>query len=540
MKKLVLTSVLALASISLIFAPMLRAQDSTITIKDPAEFNIYNSACGHCADATGQRDPNAKASAPALESFLQSYPQSVVKAAALDLLIDLYQAAGDADKTLSAATRLLQVDPNNMKAIYISVLVKKSQCAKSVNQRTGLSGDPQTCDDAAVLGRKGLLVPKPAGTADADWKKLTAGTYPAFHSAIALDDTVSKKDNKGAVSEYTAELMLYTDAQTQSGPGLQDTLFLAQAYCQPDAKDLVKAIWFYARVWNYVPAGYKPTIEKSLEYYYNKYHGDLKGLDGIKSQAALTTFPSGSVHIEAAPTPQELAHKAVVETPNLSAMNLGDAEYVLVNGLKEDVDKVWAALKDRATPVPGIVKEANVSAMKVVVTQGVKPTDFIVNLQTPVACKDFPAASAVLKNEEDFILASGVKDDTDKLSGLFSEPKVPIKKIAIEPLVKVIKVAVSQDAKDAKIPDFIVNLKTHVSCKEAPAIESLFGQAGKGEAELDGTYDTFTQVAATATAAQTAQIVLREGVIIPKKVAPVRPKPAPGHPAPHPAPHPAH
>jgi tetratricopeptide (TPR) repeat protein len=534
MKKLVLTSVMALASISLIIAPMLRAQDSTITIKDPAEFNTYNNACGHCADPTGQRDPNAKASAPALESFLQAYPQTFVKAAALDSLIDLYQATGDVDKTLSAATRLLQVDPNNMKAIYVSVLIKKSQCAKSVNQRTGL-GDPQTCDDDAMLGRKGLLASKPAGMTDTDWKKLTAGTYPAYHSAIALDDAVSKKDYKGAVAEYTAELMLYTDDQTRSGPALQDTLFLAQAYCQPDAKDLVKAIWFYARVWNYVPAGYKPTIEKSLEYYYNKYHGDLKGLDEIKSQAALTTFPPGTLIIQAAPTPQELAHKAVMETPNLGAMNLGDAEYVLVNGLKEDVDKVWAALKDRATPVPGIVMEANASAMKVVVTQGVKQTDFIVNLTTPVACKNFPAAGVVLKDEEDYILSSGVKADTDKLSELFSEPKIPIKKIAIEPLVGVIKVAVSQDAKDARIPDFIVNLKSHVSCKEAPPVPFVYGQASKGDAELDGTYDNFSQVAATATSAQTAQIVLRDGVIIPKKVAPVRPKPSAGHPAAHPA-----
>lgn len=534
MKKLVLTSVFALASISLIFAPMLRAQDSTITIKDPAEFNTYNTACGHCADPPAQRNPSAKPSAPALESFLQAYPQSVVKAAALDSLIDLYQATGDADKTLGAATRLLQVDPNNMKAIYISVLIKKSQCAKSVNQRTGL-GDSQTCDDAAMLGRKGLLASKPAEMTDADWKKLKAGTYPAYHSAIALDDAVSKKDYKGAVSEYTAELMLYTDAQTQSGPGLQDTLFLAQAYCQPDAKDLVKAIWFYARVWNFVPAGYKPTIEKSLEYYYNKYHGDLKGLDDVKSQAALTTFPPGTLIIQAAPTPAELAHKAVMETPNLGAMNLGDAEYVLVNGVKDDVDKVWAALRDRATPVPGIVMEANASAMKVVVTQGVKQTDFIVNLQTPVACREFPAASAVLKDTEDLILTSGVKADTDKLSELFSEPKIPIKKIAIEPLVGVIKVAVSQEAKDARVPDFIVNLKTHVSCKEAPPVPYVYGQQSKGEAELDGTYDTFTQVAATATAAQTAQIVLREGVIIPKKVVPVHPKPSAGHPAAHPA-----
>ena len=40
MKKLVLASVMALASLSIYCAPMLRAQD-TITIKDPAEFNTY-------------------------------------------------------------------------------------------------------------------------------------------------------------------------------------------------------------------------------------------------------------------------------------------------------------------------------------------------------------------------------------------------------------------------------------------------------------------------------------------------------------------
>ena len=515
MKKLVFASVMALAILSLFTAPMLRAQDSTITIKDPAEYNTYQSAFT-------QSDPKAKATA--LESFLQAYPQSVVKGAVLDSLIDIYQGLGDAANTLSAATRLLQVDPNTMKAILYSVFLKKAQCGKT--------SDAQTCDDAAALARKGLLAPKPAGTSADDWKKQTGGAYPVFHSAIAFDDAVSKKDFKGAVAEYTTELMLYTDAQTQSGPGLQDTLLLAQAYSQPDAKDLVKAIWFYARVWNFVPAAGKPNIERRLEYYYKLYHGnDLKGLDDIKAQAALTTFPPGSVHIEAAPTPAELAHQAVVATPNLGAMNLGDAEYVLVNGLKEDVDKVWAALKDKATPVPGIVKEANVSAIKVVITQGVKPTDYIVNLTTPVTCKEFPAASTDLKQEQDFILASGVKSDTDKLSAVFNDTKTPIKKIAIEPVVGVIKVAVSQEARDAKVPDFIVHLKTPISCKEAPALESVYGQAGKGEAELDGTYDSYTQVAATATAAQTAQIVLREGVIIPKKVVPVHHKPAAGHPA---------
>jgi len=523
MKKIVFASVMVLASLSVYCAPMLRAQDS-IVIKDPAEYNSYNSAIG-------LTDPKAKAAA--LESFLLQYPQSVVKKAVLDNLIDTYYSSpqqgglGDADKALSAASRLLQEDPNYLKAILYSVFIKKNQCGKTQ--------DVQTCDDAAALARKGLITPKPDGVADKDWKAQTGGSYPVFHSAIAFDDAVARKDFKGAIDEYTKELMLFTNDQTKAGIGLQDSMLLAQAYAQPDPSDtakanLVKAIWFYARVWNFVPAGYKATIEKSLDYYYKKYHGDMKGLDDVKAQAALTTFPPGTLIIAKAKTPAEQIHDLIVNTPNLMTLNLGDKEFVLAAGNKDDADKMWAVLKDQATPVPGTVIEAPVSVIKVIVTQGVKPTDFLVKLQAPVACKDFQAPGAELKAEEDYILTSGVKADTDKLSELFTDPKTPIKKIAIEPLVSVIKVAVTDDAKTAKAADFIVNLKTPVSCKEAPASGSDYGLSGKDQAELDGTYDTYTQVAATATTAQTAQIVLRDGVIVPekKKTVPAH-KPAAGH-----------
>jgi hypothetical protein len=429
---------MALASLGLFTAPMLRAQDSTITIKDPAEYNTYT-------NAIGLSDPKAKAAA--LESFLQAYPQSVVKSAVLDMLIDTYQGLGDADKTLDAAKRLLQVDTNNLKAILYSVFIKKGQCGKT--------GDAQTCDDAAALARKGLLAPKPAGTSDADWKKQTGGSYPVFHSAIALDLAVSKKDFKAAIAEYTAELMLYTDAQTQSGLGLQDTLLLAKAYSQPDAKDLVKSIWFYSRAWDFAPAGYKPTIEKSLEYYYKTYHGDLKGLDDIKSQAALTTFPPGTLVIQAAKTPAEFAHDALVGG-DPAKLNLGDKEFILANGVKDDADKLWAVLKDQVTPVPGKVIEASAS---------------------------------------------------------------------------VIKVAVTQDAKDANVADFIVNLKKPLAEKEIPVVG--FEYKIPPASALVGTYDSFTTVPATATAVATAQIVLRDGEIQLEKKKPVpahtSPKPAAGH-----------
>ncbi len=447
MKKLVFATLLAMVSICFVSAPRVRAQAS-ITIKDPAEFNSYQMA-------TSQTDPHTKASQ--LEGFLTAYPQSVVKQSVLDMLVDNYQAMNDADKTLSAASRLLQMDPNNLKAILYSVYIKNGRCAKSVDS-TGTSTDKQTCDDAATLAAKGLTVPKPAGTTADDWKKLTGAAFPIFHSAIALDDMISKKDIKGAEDEYKAELMLYTDEQSKSA-GLQDTLQLAIAYSLPGpTQDLIQAIWFYARVWDFAPPKFQANIEPQLERFYKKYHGGLDGLDAVKAQAAATTFPPSTFVIAPAPTPADYAHKAVEETPDLTKLNLEDTEFILANGAKDDVDKLWTVLKDKATPVPGVVMEASAS---------------------------------------------------------------------------VIKLAVTQDAKDAKVPDFTVNMKAPLPEKEIPAVGFVFGDRSKGEAELDGVYDSYTQVPATATTAPTAVIVIRDGTIVPekKKAVPAH-KPAAGHKAP--------
>ena len=437
MKKLVFASVMALATISLVSAPTLRAQDADqITIKDPAEFNAYQGA-------TTQSDPKAKAAG--LEAFLTSYPQSVVKKAVLDMLIDTYQSIGDSDKALRAATSLLQADPSNMKATFLSVVIKKSQCGKTQ--------DAQTCDDAAVLARKGLGTPKPAATSDDDWKKQTSATFPIFHSAIAMDDIVSKKDIKEGIEEYKQELMLYSPEDTKKGPGLVDTLQIAEAYAKLTPPDPVNAVWFYARALNFAPDSYKPVIEKKLNYWYKKFHGAMDGIDEVKAKSAETVFPAG-LEIKAAKTPGEIAHDVVTTTPDLKALNLGDKEFILAAGSKEDADKLWAVMKDQVTPVPGVVIEATAS---------------------------------------------------------------------------VIKVAVTDDAKASKAADFIVNMKKPLADKDVPAVG--FEYKIPPATSLVGTYDSYTQIPATATAAQTAQIVLRDGEIQSEKkkaAAPVH-KPAAGH-----------
>jgi hypothetical protein len=427
---------MALASLNLVSAPMLRAQ-ADISIKDPTEYNSYNTAIT-------QSDPKLKAAG--LESFLLTYPQSVVKTIVLNTLVDTYWGLQDADHTLTACTRLLQVDPNNLKAILYSVVIKKKQGG-------GSPIDAQALDDAAALAQKGLTVPKPADTADADWKKLTGAAYPIFHSAIALDDAASKKDMKAAEAEYTSELMLYTDDQSKSA-GLQDTLLLAQAYGSPGpGQDLVKAVWFYSRAWDFAPAAYKTKIEPSLEYCYKKYHGALDGLDAIKTQATATTFPPGSFTFAPADTPAQKIHKILISTPDLTTLALADKELVLAFGEKDDADKLWALMKDKDTPVPGIVIDATASQ---------------------------------------------------------------------------VKVAVTDDAKQSKVADFIVNMKEPIADKDIPKAGTEFKLLSEGGPELDGTYDTYTQIPGTDTVSQSAQIVLRDGFIQEKKKAPVH-KPSPAH-----------
>jgi hypothetical protein len=472
MKKFVFASVMALASLSLVPAPTLRAQDQsgTIQIKDPAEFNAYQMA-------TTQSDPKAKAAA--LEDFLTKYPQSSAKAAVLDMLLGTYQQMGDAQKTTDTAKKILQVDPNSLKAIYIAAFNEKNQCAKT--------SDQATCDDAGALAQKGLTVPKPAGVADDQWKQQTDATYPFFHSVLAVVALVSKKDPKTAVDEYTTELKMYAMPDTTKGQALGDTLQLALAYvklqlldaqaareAQDKAKatpgdaalaqaakaatdkangDYLTAAWFFARTWSYAPANFKTQIQPQLEYYFKKYHGNTDGLNDLKTQAAANLFPPADLATKytAAKTPEEQIHDLLANTPDPNTLALADKETVLSVGSKEDADKLWALLQGKDTPVPGTVIEANANQ---------------------------------------------------------------------------VKVAVTQDAKDAKTADFIVNMKEPIPEKEIPAVGSELKLLKDGGPELDGTYDTYTQVPASATAAASAQIVLKDGILQTKK-APAR-KPAAG------------
>jgi hypothetical protein len=533
MKKLVFVSAMALAAFCLVHAPQVPAQapaQDAGQVSLPADqYNAYNTAIT-------QTDPAAKASA--LESFLTTYPQTPVKKTVLDQLIDAYQQAKNLPKALDAAKRLLQLDANNMKAIFISVFIETTQCKQGVDPQTGDLKDPQPCDDASILGEKGLGATKPAETDSAQWTAITGAAFPIFRSAIALDDVLSKKDYAAAVDEYTKELMLYpADACTKPGPCLVDTLNLAEALAKPSPKkDVVKAVWFYARAWDFAPAQYQAQIEPKLDYWYKRYHGTLDGdaaiktqIDAIKAQARSSLFPPASFTIAPAPTPADLAHHAYTSgDPKL--LSLEDKEYILANGSDADANGLWALLKGQQTPVPGVVISAQATVLKVTVTTAAaaKPKDYVVKLTTPTDCDKVPEAPSELKVKEvqAYILANGVKADTDPIDALTDSP-AKIHKIEVVPGVVSVGVAVTQDAKDGKTADFNVGMKEPASCKDIPPAGSNVGL--QPATEIDGTYSTFTKVPAANGKDASAQIELSDGFVQAEKKGPVHAKPSPAH-----------
>jgi hypothetical protein len=389
MKKVALASLLAIATSTLCAAPFVlvqaaRAQQPSITIKDPAEYNDYS-------NAISQSSPAGKSSA--IEAFLTKYPNSVVKEEMLEQLMAAYQAQNNMDKTVDAANRLLQVDPNNLRALAITVYIKKAQAA----QKSTPADQQPLLDEAAANAQKGLAAPKPANLSDADYEKLKAAVNPIFYSAIATDAQL-KKDYPGAEDNFKKELQAVPPAQTQAGPALNDTYLLGQAYAQ--AGDLKNATWFLTRAAAYAPPAAKDQIEKAAEYYYKKYHGGLDGYDQVKTLVTQSVLPPDSYNPTPAPpppSPAEQAAKVVATTPDLKTLNLNDKEFILFNGSQKDTtkpdapegdaDKMWDTMKGQTYQIPGKVVSATADTVQLAVTDDAKASntaDFTVHMKKPL------------------------------------------------------------------------------------------------------------------------------------------------------------
>jgi hypothetical protein len=373
----------------------------------PAEYNAYNSAIT-------QTDPKAKAAA--LEAYLTAYPQSSVKAAVLEQLMLAYSAF-DPAKTLDAADRLLQVDPNNLRALTFETYFRLTG-ADSIADPTAKQA---ALDKAADYAQKGLAVTKPAEMSAADFNTLQTQAKPVFYRAIAMA-ALNKKDAATAVTNFKQELHSVPDADTtKPGPLLQDTYFLGLAYLQSNPPDLLNCTWYVARFVAFAPEPYKTQMLPTAKYCYKKYHGADDGFDTVLAAAQKSLDPPADFAIKPAPKPEDMAHDLVTSTPeaDLPKLAISDREFVLANGKPEDADKVWNTMKGKSLSFPdALVIESSPTVLKVAISEDAvqsKTADFTFNLKP--AEEKLPAAAA--KKLADETAAATAVGQKVTLSGTF-------------------------------------------------------------------------------------------------------------------------
>lgn len=369
------------------------AQPQQKTIKDPAEYNAYMSA-------TSQTDPNAEAQA--LEAFLQQYPNTVVKEESLEQLMGAYQKAGNSAKMVDAANRLLQADPNNIRALALLVYTKRAQAGTLPPAQA----EPVYAE-AAQLAQRGLqaaeTMPRAPGVSDADYKKLQDGVRVIFNGAIGME-ALQRKDYPAAQKALAAAVAVPEDANN-----LQDVYPLATAYLQANPPDYTNGLWYAARAVDLAaqnPAA-QQQIEKFALYYYKKYHGNTDGWDQVKQQAQASPTPPANFEISKAPpppTPCQFADTIMKNNPDVSQMAYGDWLFVLGSGNQKDADAVWTFLNGKLVPVsspdhPAKVISATTDELVLATTDDdiqENKADVTLKLATPLAASKVPQPGTML------------------------------------------------------------------------------------------------------------------------------------------------
>ncbi len=308
------------------------APQAAPVIKDPAEYNAYVAA----VQAT---DPNAKISG--LEAFLNQYPNSVMKNQALEILMQTYQQAGNAKKTMDTATKLVTVDTCNVRALALLSYFDR------VMAQGGDPNSKQLIGDGKKYGQQGLdCMPKfakPDGTSDADFQKTKDQMTAIFNAAIGISD-LQDKDYAGAVPA----LRKTVDANPTDFSVVYP---LALAYLGQNPPDYQNGIWYAARAAAVAPPAAQAQIEKYAHSQYVKFHA---GEDGWPELLAAAKANGQQVAIKPAPSPAEQAHNMIGQT-SPDKMDFATWEFVLSNGSADDQATVWNAIKGKAVQMNGTV-----------------------------------------------------------------------------------------------------------------------------------------------------------------------------------------
>ena len=353
------------------------------TDQGPQEYNAYVSA-------VQQSDPAAKAQA--IEAFLQTYSSSVMKEDALVQLMGAYQQSNNASKTIDTASRILQANPNNVRALALLAYYYRSLCAQ------GGADAPKNCDQASQYGQKGLdalpNTPKPDGLSDADFTKFHNDLAGIFDGALGFA-ALQKKDLS------TAQKDLREAVSLESQPSIADIYPLATA--DLEAKPMnPEGFWFAIKAAGLAQG---PGQQQILDYArkkYIRYHGSEEGWSDIlkQAQASTSVMPPAEFTVAAAPPPPSPAEQAadLVKSKDPKTMSFAEWQLVLSSGNAQASDTVFTALKDKAVKLVANVISASPTKLTLAGSADDiddKKADITLTMAKPLPAKLVPAVGTL-------------------------------------------------------------------------------------------------------------------------------------------------
>ena len=307
-------------------------------IQDPGEHNAYMAA---------MNTSDAKQKAQMLESYLQTYPNSIMRVDGMETLLKTYQQLNDAVHIKSTAQKLLQLDANNLTALALLSFLDRAQAQQ---------GGPDAAvnlQQAGQLGATGLktleTANKPEGYTDEQWNNMKGSFRVIFlisvgHAALQSKDyAVAQANLKEAVALQ---------------PGDVSTIYLlALSYLSPKPP-VVDGLFWIAKA-----ANAAPQLHDYAKNQYIRYHGGDQGFEELLATAkSAPTIPAGFT-VAPAPSAADQAHdmlkKGAPET-----LSFAEWQFILSNGSKEDVAAVWTAIKGKPVPIIANLIEGTTSSLK--------------------------------------------------------------------------------------------------------------------------------------------------------------------------------